>query len=78
MIQHGTEDDIVAISNGEGSRDFWQDRNGCGTGSSSSLNNCSFYEGCPDDKPVAWCTGTYKHYIPDEVASNIWSFFTSL
>lgn len=78
MVQHGTADDIVMLSSGEGSRDFWLGQNGCGSSSSNSLNNCSFYDGCPDDKPVAWCTGNYDHYIPNEVASNAWSFFSSL
>jgi poly(3-hydroxybutyrate) depolymerase len=78
MVQHGTADDIVVLSSGEASRDFWLNQNGCGSTSTSSLNNCAFYDGCPDDKPVAWCTGSYDHYIPDEVASNIWSFFSSL
>lgn len=78
MVQHGTADDIVMLSSGEGSRDFWLEQNGCGTSSSNSLANCQFYDGCPDGKPVAWCTGNYDHYIPDEVASNIWSFFSSL
>jgi len=77
MVQHGTADDIVDISSGEESRDFWLARNGCGTSTSSSLSNCQFYEGCAEDKPVAWCTGNYDHYIPGEVASNIWSFFSS-
>lgn len=76
MVQHGTQDDIVEISSGEGSRDHWLDVNGCDQTSMKSLNNCDFYAGCPDDHPVAWCTGSYDHYIPNEVASNIWSFFS--
>lgn len=78
MVQHGTADDIVDMTSGEGSRDFWLTQNGCGQTSTSSLNNCAFYEGCPEQTPVAWCTGNYMHYIPDEAASNIWSFFSSL
>lgn len=78
MVQHGTADEIVEIESGEGSRDFWLDQNGCGQASTTSLNNCAFYDECPDDLPVAWCTGNYDHYIPSEVASNIWSFFSSL
>lgn len=77
MLQHGTADEIVEPSNGEGSRDFWVEQNGCSTSSSRSLNNCEFFNDCADDKPVAWCTGNYEHYIPNEVASNIWSFFSS-
>ena len=78
MVQHGTADDIVDIANGEGSRDFWLNQNGCGQTSTTSLNNCAFYDGCPDETPVAWCTGNYEHYIPSEVAENAWSFFSSL
>ncbi len=77
MVQHGTADDIVELSSGEGSRDFWLEQNGCASSTSSSLNNCQFYDDCAADKPVAWCTGNYDHYIPNEVASNIWSFFSS-
>lgn len=77
MVQHGTADPIVELSSGEGSRDFWLEQNGCGPSSTTSLNNCAFYAGCADDKPVAWCTGNYDHYIPNEAASNIWSFFSS-
>src|SRR5690606_3778169 len=78
MVQHGTADDIVELSSGEESRDFWLAQNGCSTTSSNSLANCEWYDGCADGKPVAWCTGNYDHYIPDEVASNIWSFFSGL
>lgn len=77
MVQHGTADPVVELSSGEGSRDFWRDQNDCNSSSTSSLNNCAFYEGCADEKPVAWCTGNYDHYIPNEAASNIWSFFDS-
>jgi polyhydroxybutyrate depolymerase len=78
MVQHGTADPIVDISSGVESRDFWLNQNGCSQSSSSSLNNCQFYDGCAEGKPVAWCTGNYDHYIPNEAASNIWSFFSSL
>lgn len=78
MVQHGTADDIVDLESGEDSRNFWLSQNGCGQASTTSLNNCAFYEGCPDEAPVAWCTGNYEHYIPSEVASNAWSFFSSL
>jgi len=78
MVQHGTADMIVYPETGEGSRDFWLTNNGCGDASTVSLNNCAFYEGCPEQAPVAWCTGNYDHYIPSEVAENAWSFFSSL
>jgi len=77
MVQHGTADPVVELTSGEGSRDFWLAQNECGASSSTSLNNCAFYAGCAPGKPVAWCTGNYDHYIPNDVASNIWSFFSS-
>jgi hypothetical protein len=78
MVQHGTADPIVDISSGEGSRDTWIEQNGCSQSSMSSFNGCQSYEGCPEDKPVVWCTGNYDHYIPEDVTANIWSFFSGL
>lgn len=77
MVQHGTMDPVVDFSSGEGSRDFWLAQNKCGTSTSMSLKNCTFYADCAPNKPVAWCTGSYDHYIPADAASNIWSFFSS-
>ena len=78
MIHHGTADDIVDISSGEGSRDFWVEQNGCSQTSSSSFTGCESYEGCPDTKPVAYCTGNWNHTISSQAAANIWSFFSEL
>ncbi len=78
MIQHGTEDPIVELSSGQQSRDTWVEQNGCSQSSSSSFTGCESYDGCPDGKPVVWCTGSYDHYIPEDVVANIWSFFSQL
>lgn len=78
IVQHGTADPIVDISSGEGSRDTWIAQNGCSPTSMPSFNGCESFEGCPEGKPVVWCTGNFDHYIPENVTANIWSFFSGL
>ncbi len=78
MIHHGTADDIVDISSGEGSRDFWVEQNGCAQTSTASYSGCQSYDGCPDASPVAWCVGNFNHTITSTTAGNIWSFFSGL
>jgi poly(3-hydroxybutyrate) depolymerase len=75
MLHHGTADDIVDISSGEGSRDFWVQQNGCGTTTTSSFTGCQSYAGCPAVSPVIWCVGNWNHTISSTAAANIWSFF---
>lgn len=78
MIHHGTADDIVTIDNGEGSRDFWRERNACETAGKSSFSGCTSYDGCPEQSPVVWCIGNFNHTINSTTAANIWSFFSGL
>jgi poly(3-hydroxybutyrate) depolymerase len=78
MVSHGTTDDIVDISSGEGSRDFWIDQNGCSSSSNSSFTGCESYEGCTDGAPVHWCTGGYNHTVDGTAVGNIWEFFSGL
>ncbi len=78
MIHHGTADDIVTIDNGEGSRDFWRDRNACQMAGKSSFSGCTSYDGCPEQSPVVWCIGNFNHTINSTTAANIWSFFSGL
>ncbi|HOU89698.1 MAG TPA: hypothetical protein PLU22_01570 [Polyangiaceae bacterium] len=78
MIHHGTADDIVDISSGEGSRDFWVEQNGCAQTSTPSYSGCESYDGCPDASPVVWCVGNFNHTITSSTAGNIWSFFSGL
>jgi len=78
MIHHGTADDIVDISSGEGSRDFWVEQNGCAQTSTPSYSGCESYDGCPEASPVVWCVGNFNHTITAGTAGNIWSFFSGL
>jgi polyhydroxybutyrate depolymerase len=75
MLHHGTADDIVEISSGEGSRDFWIEQNGCGSSTTSSFTGCQSYGGCPEESPVIWCVGNWNHTISSTASANIWSFF---
>jgi poly(3-hydroxybutyrate) depolymerase len=75
MIHHGTADDIVEFSSGEGSRDFWVKQNGCGSTTMSSYMGCQSYGGCPEASPVIWCVGNWNHTISSTASANIWSFF---
>lgn len=78
MLHHGTADDIVDISSGEGSRDFWVEHNECASTSTSSYTGCESYDGCPERGPVVWCVGNFNHTINSTTAANIWSFFSGL
>lgn len=78
MIHHGTADDIVDISSGEESRDFWVGQNECGNTTMSSFTGCQSYGGCPDESPVIYCVGNWNHTISATAAANIWSFFDGL
>ncbi len=75
IIHHGTADNIVELSSGEGTRDFWTQRNGCEATTTSTLTGCKSYGGC--DEPVIYCVGNWDHTISSTAAANIWSFFSS-
>jgi polyhydroxybutyrate depolymerase len=84
MVIHGTNDSTVDISSGEGSRDFWIERNGCSPDSTSPLSaegfDCVEYGGCDSGYPVVWCTYTDPeegHNYPRETGPpTILNFFS--
>ena len=78
MIHHGTADPIVSIDNGEQSRDFWVQQNGCAQTTTPSYTGCVSYGGCPDANPVVYCTGNWDHTISATATANIWDFFSGL
>jgi polyhydroxybutyrate depolymerase len=75
MIHHGTADNIVEISSGEDSRDFWVGQYGCAQTNTPSYEGCTSYDGCPEASPVVSCTGNWDHTISSTAAGNIWSFY---
>ncbi len=78
MIHHGTVDDIVDISSGKESRDFWVQQNECAQTTTSAYEGCESYEGCSEGTPVHWCVGNFNHTITSTTAANIWTFFSGL
>ncbi len=85
MQIHGEEDDLIPITNGEPSRDFWVTINGCdGDSSEPEGDQCESYPACDADFPVWWCSHDEalpegrKHDWPPFAGPAIWEFFQSL
>jgi polyhydroxybutyrate depolymerase len=83
LVYHRVEDDVIAFSSGEKSRDIWLDVNGCSSKSTSwgdASLNCVDYQGCT--KPVVFCAdeaeSPYKHDLRYEYREPIWQFFEEL
>jgi len=74
-LAHGTADTTVEISQGEGSRDLWLERNACQTATQpTDPAPCVAYDACE----VVWCVHEGGHEWPDFAAEGIWSFFRAL
>jgi poly(3-hydroxybutyrate) depolymerase len=55
-ITHGMDDDSVAFSRGEASRDFWASENNCSDMTvQGDPEQCQNYTGCDEGFPVIWC-----------------------
>ena len=78
LLAHGTADDIVLLSFGEGSRDRWADENGCDTGSSSDVSPSPCVAYTCTGEPVRWCEYSGMHEWPSFAPEAIWTFFSSL
>jgi poly(3-hydroxybutyrate) depolymerase len=81
LIAHGTHDPVVAVENGEASRDRWLDHNGCEPETSGyDPGPCVAYEGC--EAQVVWCEHDnpvqIAHGWPDFVEESIWALFERL
>jgi poly(3-hydroxybutyrate) depolymerase len=77
LITQGTTDTIVVPELcGEVSRDFWLDRDGC-TSNSTSSNSCVSYEDCNGELAVVYCTHGGDHMVPSNAGQNMWDFFSS-
>lgn len=78
-ITHGSNDSVVAFSQGEGSRDHWLASNGCGTGTSQvTPTPCVAYDGCLASAALHWCPHDGGHEWPSFAGAGIWSFFASM
>ena len=66
-ITHGMDDENVAFTSGERSRDFWLMQNGCTTTTAQGTPmQCQNYQGCMPGYPVIWCphVGETGHQEP--------------
>ncbi len=79
-IAHGENDETVAITSGEGSRDHWGESNSCNLSSSSpsSPAECVDYAECNAAYPVRWCVYQDGHNWPSFGPQGMWDFFKSL
>ena len=78
-IAHGTADTTVALSQGEGARDYWVGVNGCRAETTSTAPvPCRSYQGCAAGQPVVWCPFDGGHEVPPWVYDGVMGFFESL
>lgn len=80
-IAHGMSDTTVPFSQGEGSRDFWKNENGCAdtTTPLPDPDVCVEYDGCMRGFPVVFCPHDEPalggHGWPAWAGPAIWTFF---
>jgi polyhydroxybutyrate depolymerase len=90
LIVQGQNDPLVALAQGQASRDFWLSRNGCSpeTAPWAPEAACVEYQNCQPDLPVLWCLHDQGHAWPSlvrdcdggvcfDAGSAIWAFFSS-
>ena len=76
LIIHGSNDDVVAYSQGTESLTQWLELNSCEENEiQSDDSNCVTYEGCSEN--VLWCSHQGAHEWPEFAAESIWAFFAS-
>jgi len=76
-IAHASNDMTVLFENGEGSRDYWAEANGCNVGESMPVSPapCIEYAGCMPGLPVRFCVYADGHNWPDFGEQGIFEFF---
>ena len=75
-VIHGTNDDVVALSEGQASIGHWRNRSGCSASTEATEStSCVSFEGCTQD--VDWCEHGGEHEWPWFAASVVWDFFSA-
>jgi len=75
-LSHGTRDDVMPLSSGERSRDYWHMRNHCKSDTDpAEPSPCVSYRGCDAGFPVTWCAFDGGHERPSFSPKAIWQFF---
>lgn len=79
-IAHADNDETVAFSNGEGSRDYWGEANSCDLTASTPATpeECVDYVGCDTAYPLRWCVYHDGHNWPSFAPQGMWDFFKNL
>lgn len=90
MIVHGRNDPLFPLAQGQATRDFFLQQNGCAkqTATWAPEPACSEYQECQPDLPVLWCPHDEDHAWPNltsdcqggvcfDAGSAIWAFFST-
>jgi polyhydroxybutyrate depolymerase len=75
-LSHGTRDDVMPLSSGERSRDYWRDANHCAHDTEPTQPSpCITHRGCDAGFPVTWCAFDGGHERPGFSPKALWQFF---
>jgi polyhydroxybutyrate depolymerase len=77
-VAHAEDDETVPFENGENSRDFWLESDGCDRDDVDDVTPapCVGYGGCGAGLAVDWCVYEGGHDWPSFGARGVWDFFT--
>lgn len=80
LVVHGTADNVVELSSGQFSAEYWRYVNGCSNASQATAPApCVKYTGCPTDRPVVMCiVPDLGHGVWIQGPQTSWDFFRSL
>jgi polyhydroxybutyrate depolymerase len=80
-LTHGSNDETVAFTSGEDSRDYWGEANQCDLTQSTPTPGdapCVDYPGCDAGFPVRWCVHEDGHNWPSFIPQAMHDFFFAL
>jgi len=75
-VIHGSNDDVVAFSDGQSALNRWANSSGCSeTTAATESTFCVAFDDCSRD--VHWCEHSGEHEWPWFAASAVWDFFSA-
>jgi poly(3-hydroxybutyrate) depolymerase len=76
FLMHGDNDTVVPLADGQEARDFFLERNACGTATSPvDPSPCVSYDGCTEGYPVVYCEFSGGHMPWSSAPDAVWKFF---
>ena len=76
LVMHGDNDTVVPLADGQETRDFFLERNGCGTTTTPvDPSPCVTYSGCTEGYPVEYCEFSGGHMPWSSAPNTVWNFF---